>query len=254
MKVSSTLTAQNQHVTIRSFTQEGISEEMLTQILEAARRSPTSSNMQAYSVIVVRNPDVKQELAVLAGNQKHVETCPVFLAFCADLHRLKTVCELHDAEMTNNLETFIISTIDASLVGMSVQTGAESMGLGAVMIGAMRNHPREVAALLGLPQHVYVSFGMCLGWPDRDKIPPQKPRLPADLVIHQEKYDMTIPKSKIEAHNTEVAQHYANLGKNLDVAAWSGVIARNLSRPLRPDLQVTLEDMGFNISGVGERA
>ena len=81
MKVSSTLTAQNQHVTIRSFTQAGISEEMLTQILEAARRSPPSSNMQAYSVIVVRNPDVKQELAVLAGNQKHVETCPVFLAF-----------------------------------------------------------------------------------------------------------------------------------------------------------------------------
>ena len=247
MKASPTLTVQNQHVTIRSFTQEDISEEMLTQILEAARRSPTSSNLQAYSVIVVKNPDVKRELAALAGNQKHVGTCPVFLAFCADLHRLKTVCELHDKEMTNNLETFISSTVDASLVGMSVQTGAESMGLGAVMIGAMRNHPREVAELLGLPKHVYVSFGMCLGWPEKDNIPPQKPRLPAELVIHEEKYDVSNPQSRIEAHNQELAQHYVSLGKNQDDAAWSGVIARNLSRPLRPNLKVTLEDMGFNI-------
>lgn len=249
METSPTIEVLNQHVTIRSFTDKNIPEQLLTQILEAARRSPTSSNMQAYSIIVVRDQAVKRELAILAGNQKYVETCPIFLAFCADLNRLKSACALHNAEMTNNLETFLISTIDASLVGMSVQTGAESMGLGAVMIGALRNHSREVAELLGLPPHVYVTFGMCLGWPDRDNIPPQKPRLPADLVIHQEKYDISNPKSKIEAHNKALAQHYASMGKNLDVAAWSGVIARNLSRPIRPNLKVTLEEMGLNISG-----
>ncbi len=254
MKTSPTLALQNRHVTIRSFTSQGITDEMLTQILEAARRSPTSSNMQAYSIVVVKNPDVKRELAVLAGNQKHVESCPAFLAFCADLHRLNSACELHDVEMTNNLETFIISTIDASLVGMSVQTGAESMGLGAVMIGAMRNHPGEVAKLLGLPENVYVSFGMCLGWPARDQIPPQKPRLPSNLVIHQEKYDSADPQPRIESHNRELARHYVSLGKNQHVAAWSGVIARNLSRPLRPDLLATLEEMGFNISGQGREA
>ena len=250
METTSTLDVQKKHVTVRSFTNKPIPEEMLTRILAAARRSPTSSNMQAYSIIAVKDPDVKRELAVLAGNQKHVETCPVFLAFCADLHRLKFVCDLHDVEMTNNLETFVMSTIDAALVGMSVQTGAESLGLGAVMIGAMRNNPSEVAKLLGLPAGVYVTFGMCLGWPEN--IPPQKPRLPVELVIHQEKYDTSDPISQIEAHNDELAQHYVSLGKNLSPDAWSGVIARNLSRPLRTNLKKTLEEMGFNISGAGE--
>jgi len=252
METTPTLDVQKQHVTIRSFTDEAIPKKLLTSILEAARRSPTSSNMQAYSIIVVRNPEVKRKLAILAGNQKHVETCPVFLAFCADLHRLKQVCELHDVKMTNNLETFLVSTIDASLVGMSVQTGAESMGLGAVMIGAMRNHPQEVASLLGLPPHVYVTYGMCLGWPVNENIPPQKPRLPRDLIIHEEKYDRSNPKPKIEAYNIELAQHYVSLGKNLDPAAWSGVIARSLSGPMRPENLQRLADLGFNICSVSD--
>ncbi|NQV40732.1 MAG: NADPH-dependent oxidoreductase [Candidatus Marinimicrobia bacterium] len=247
METSSTLNVQSQHVTIRSFTNEDIPEKVLSNILEAGRRAPTSSNMQAYSVIVVKDPAVKKELAVLAGNQKQIETCPVFLAFCADLHRLNKVCELHDVEMTNNLETFLVSTIDASLVGMSVQTGAESMGLGAVMIGAMRNHPGDVARLLGLPPHVYVTYGMCLGWPVKQNIPPQKPRLPKDIVIHNEQYNQTDPTDKIKSHDDELAQHYLALGKNLHSAAWSGVIARSLSGTMRPENLNILTGLGFNI-------
>jgi len=148
--------------------------------------------------------------------------------------------------------SFLVSTIDASLVGMSVQTGAESMGLGAVMIGAMRNHPQEVASLLGLPPHVYVTYGMCLGWPVNENIPPQKPRLPRDLIIHEEKYDRSNPKPKIEAYNIELAQHYVSLGKNLDPAAWSGVIARSLSGPMRPENLQRLADLGFNICSVSD--
>lgn len=249
MKISNpVIKTQQNHVTIRSFTDEPIPEKILDEILSASRRSPTSSNLQAYSIIVVKNPVVKKELAVLAGNQKHVETCPVFVAFCADLHRLSKVCDMHEVSMNNNLETFIIATIDASLVGMSAQTAAESYGLGAVMIGAMRNHPQEVAELLKLPAGVFVTYGMCLGWPVEEDIPPQKPRLPEQLVIHQECYDQTDPVPQIRLHNIELAKHYAGLGKNLDTAAWSGVIARNLKRPLRPELKRTLEDMGFNLS------
>ncbi|MCF6239308.1 MAG: nitroreductase family protein, partial [Candidatus Marinimicrobia bacterium] len=80
---------QKRHVTIRSFTDEAISDELLRSILEAGRRAPTSSNMQAYSILTIKDPQIKKKLAVLAGNQKYVETCPVFLAFCADLNRLE---------------------------------------------------------------------------------------------------------------------------------------------------------------------
>ena len=45
---------------------------MVRAILNAACRAPTSSNLQAYSLIVVRNSDVRKQLSMLTGNQQHV--------------------------------------------------------------------------------------------------------------------------------------------------------------------------------------
>lgn len=234
----------SKHVTVRFFEDKTISDELLVTILEAARRSPTSSNMQSYSMIVVKDPKVKKQLAVLAGGQKHVETCPVFLAFCADIYKLELACKLHGVQLARSLETTLVSTVDASLVGMSVQMAAESLGLGAVMIGAMRNHPQEAAALLGLPEGVYIVYGMCLGWPLT--IPPQKPRLPQDLVIHYESYQTEAMSEKLQLHDAELAEHYRRLGTNQDDAAWSGPIAKRLHKTSRPDLRKALEARGFS--------
>ena len=185
---------QQQHVTIRAFTDQPVSDALVQVLLNAARRAPTSSNYQTYNIMVVRNPETKKQLAVLAGNQKHIETCPVFFAFCADIRRLEIACQMHGEQLVKRLETTLVSSIDAALVGMSMQTAAESFGLGAVMIGGMRNHPRQVAELLGFPSGVYVVFGMCIGWPDETQIPSQKPRLPADLVIHYEQFNTSDPR------------------------------------------------------------
>ena len=236
----------NAHVTIRHFTPQPIPQAMLDSILDAARRSPTSSNMQTYSIIVVRDPKTRRALVPLTGNQKHLETCDVFLAFCADLHRLEMAVALHDLEMATSLENTLVATIDAALVGMSAQTAAESFGLGAVMIGAMRNHPIKAARLLGLPEGVYVVYGMCLGWPDETRRPPQKPRLPRELVIHEECYNTSDSRPLLRAHDHELAAHYTELGRNLDEAAWSGPIANRLQTPSRPHLRRELEALGFS--------
>ena len=121
--------------------------------------------------MVVRNPETKQELAVLAGNQKHIETCPVFVAICADITRLRRACELHGETLAQNLENSMVSIVDASLVGMSLNTVAESLGYGTVMIGGIRNHPKEAADVLGLPDGVFVVYGMCIGVPARPHTP-----------------------------------------------------------------------------------
>lgn len=236
---------QQQHVTIRAFTGQPVSDELVQTLLNAGRRSPTSSNFQTYSIMVVRDPETKKQLAVLADNQKHVETCPVFFAFCADIRRLEIACDMHGRLLVKSLETTLVSSIDAALVGMSVQTAAESFGLGAVMIGGMRNHPRQVADLLGFPSGVYVVFGMCIGWPDATRIPPQKPRLPAELVIHYEQYNTSDPYDLLEQYDRDLAAHYSSQNRNLNEAAWTGVIADRLSKPRRPNLRPELEAMGF---------
>lgn len=235
----------NKRVSIRQYNDELIPDEMLRAILNSARRSPTSSNIQAYSFVVVRNPETKKILAESAGNQKHIETCDVFLAICADVTRLEKACEMHDTQLAKNLENFLVASVDAALVGMSVATVAESFGLGHVMIGGMRNHPQKNAETLGLPDGVYVVYGMCLGFPDAENIPPQKPRLQEDLIIHYEQYDSSDPREKLAEHDAELAEHYQSLGRNLNKAAWTGVMSDKFSTPKRPELRSTLEEMGF---------
>lgn len=237
----------NRHMSVRSFKAKAVSDEMLASILNAARRSPTSSNMQTYSIIVVRDEETRRELAVLAGNQKHIEQCDVFVGFCADIHRLEIASQMHEQPLTKTLENTLVSTVDAALVGMSVQTAAESFGLGAVMIGGMRNHPQKVARLLGFPSGVYMVFGMSIGWPADDSLPSQlKPRLPESLMIHYEQYDDENAQALIGQYNAELAQYYGRQNRNQHPAAWSAPIANRLSTPSRPQLRTALEEMGFS--------
>ncbi|MCE7733893.1 MAG: NADPH-dependent oxidoreductase [Candidatus Heimdallarchaeota archaeon] len=233
----------NKHVSIRDYTSEPISEDLLSSILLSARRSPTSSNMQAYSFVVVRDQEVKKKLAEFAGNQKHVETCPVFIAICADISRLEVACEMHDKTLGKNLENTLVATIDAALAGMSVCSAAESYGLGTVMIGGMRNHPKKVSELLNFPSGVLVVYGLCIGWPE--KISQQKPRLEAGVNIHYEKYDDSGIKAKITGYDGELAKFYSSERRQTPDEAWSGVVARGFSTPRRPHLRGELEELGF---------
>ncbi len=236
----------NQHVSVRSFKDKPVSDEMLNAALNAARRSPTSSNMQTYSIIVVRDQEMKKKLSVLAGGQRHVADCPVFIGFLADTNRVSVACQMHDQTLTDSLEMTLVSTVDATLVGMSVQTAVESFGLGAVMVGGMRNKPQAVADLLQFPSGVYMVFGMSLGWPTEDAVSGAlKPRLPEPLVIHRELYSQDDPRPLIKEHDAELAVHYGNQNRNQHPAAWSGFIAKSLSSPSRSDLRPTLEGMGF---------
>ena len=128
---------------------------------------------------------------------------------------------------------------------MTANTAAESFGLGVVMIGGMRNHPADVAALLGLPEGSYVVFGMCLGWPDEENLSVQKPRLPRDLVVHYEQYDRSDPSEKLAEYDRELAAHYDAIGTNQNEAAFTGPIAKRLSKARRTNLRPELEQLGF---------
>ncbi len=241
----SVLETLNQHISIRRYTDEPIGDDVLRMILNAARRSPTSSNMQAYSFVVVRNPETKKRLAVLAGNQKHIEQCAVFIAICADISRLRQAAEMHGTTLAQNTENTMVATVDAALAGMSLATAAESLGLGTVMIGGMRNQPAQVAEVLNLPNGVFVVYGVCIGYVDEDKRPNQKPRLPENLIIHYERYDTADTTTQLQAHDAELAAHYRSEGRETPDAAWTSVIAEKFSQPQRPHLRETLEKMGF---------
>lgn len=176
------------HRSIRKFTDQQVDETLLNNILDSARQAPTSSNLQAYSIIVIRDPGKKKLLAEYCGNQAWVEQCPILLALCPDLHRLDEICRLRGYTMQDQyLEIFLVSVVDTSLVAQNIAVASEASGLGICMIGGIRNNPGKVCELLKLPNRVFPLMGMCLGYPDHE--PMVKPRLPHDLVIHLEEYN-----------------------------------------------------------------
>lgn len=239
---SETIETLNNRVSVRNYNNRPLDDATLLNLLNAARRTATSSNTQTYSFVVVRNQETKLQLAHLAGNQQHIIDCPVFVAVCADLTRLAQVTAMHGASLAVNLELSMVATVDATLAGQSLALAAESIGLGTVMIGGMRNHPQEVAEILGLPEGVFVVYGLCLGW--YDEKPEQKPRMAADAIIHFERYQPATT-ADLAAYDQTLAQHYRDQGRRSPDAAWTGVVAQKFSVFQRPFLRAILEKRGF---------
>ena len=230
---------------IRDYADRDITDEQLTAILEAARRAPTSGNLQAYSVIVVRDPETKAKLAKIAGGQKHIETCPVYLAFVADLTRIETAFQRNGRDLDdNNLEMGLMASIDASLVGMAAYVAADSLGIQGVMIGAMRNDPEAVAEVLGLAHRTYVVFGLCLGYPAGQ--PKQKPRMPAEGVIHYERYDAAKAVGIVSPYNAQLKAHYDEINKPTDDDSWSADVDKKYAERPRDHLRAALKGRGFD--------
>lgn len=188
LTMNETLKTMAAHASIRKYKDQDIPSDILEDIIGAARQAPTSSNLQAYSIIIVKDKSKKEKLATLCGNQKWVYTCPVFLVICPDLRRLDKVCQYRSYQIQDqHLELLLIAIVDSALVAQNILLGAESLGLGGVMIGAIRNNPAQVCELLDIPDKVFPLVGICLGYPDTN--PMIKPRFQPELVIHHEHYD-----------------------------------------------------------------
>jgi nitroreductase len=78
-------TAIRQRRSARKFKSTPIPEEIIHEMLEAARLSPSGGNAQGYVFGVVADPTVKMKLAEAAGDQMWIATAPVVFACCADI-------------------------------------------------------------------------------------------------------------------------------------------------------------------------
>ncbi len=247
---SETIELLHQRVSVRSYADKPVDDATIDAVLAAAFRAPTSSNIQSYSVIVVRDQETKDKLSVVTGGQKHVARTPVFLAFCADLTRMELAKQRYGGNLDdNNLEMGLVSSIDASLVGMSAYLAAESIGLKGLMIGAVRNNTLETAEILKLPKRVYCVFGMCLGWPDR--VPPQKPRMDRMATVHYERWGAGRAAEQ-DAHLTQydkdLAGHYESRGMPTAPDSWSHEINAKFNNDLRKTLRADLKQLGFDFT------
>ena len=234
------------HRSIRKFKPETLSDEVVQEIVRCGQAAATSSNIQAVTVIQVKDPAKREELARLAGGQAYVAGAGAFLVFCADLHRARLACEAEGGTFCEGMtEHFIIATVDVALAAQNCVVAAESMGLGICYIGALRNHPQAVADLLDLPRLVYPVFGLCLGVPDQD--PEVKPRLPLAAVLGEDTYPAEGLSEAIRTYDEEMRQYYRKRTGGTKESWWSLEMKGLVGREARPHMKAFLAGRGFTM-------
>lgn len=176
------------HRSIRKYKNDLIPESVMNQILNAASRASSSGNMQAYSIIVTTDPELKQELYGSHFKQSMVLEAPVLLTFCADFRRMRKWLEINDApDNFDNFMSFMIATIDATLASQNAALAAESLGLGICYLGTTLASCDSIAKILNCPEGVVPVVGFAMGYPDEGAS--CRERLPLSAVIHKDKYE-----------------------------------------------------------------
>ena len=206
------------HSSCRSFLDKPVPEEVAEAIIKCAQRAPTSSYLQAYTIIRVEDKEKRKLLAEYAGGQEWVEKAGLVLLFCADLHRLEVMLDVRDKNVLHNTELYTVAVTDAALASSRALVAAQAMGLGGVFVGGVRNETEKMAELFELPQMVFPMYVVCMGYPD--KIPPQRPRLAAKMISAVDGYpDITGP-GQLTDYEKEVSEYFLDITNGRSGRGW----------------------------------
>jgi nitroreductase len=175
-------TALRERRSIRKFKPDALPASLITDLLEAARWSPSWANTQCWEVIIVSDPETKRMLAeaVPPGNPARASLgqAPVVVVACA---RMEKAGYYKGTAATDKGDWFMF---DVALFMHSFTLAAHARGLGSVHIGLF--DARAVAALLEVPAGVSVVELLPLGYPDGE--PSRTSRKAVDDFISYGKY------------------------------------------------------------------
>jgi nitroreductase len=181
---SLSLRALESHRSIRRYRPDPIPPADVERLMRAALRASSGGLGQLYSLIRVTDLGLRRHLADLTGQAQIAAAAEFFIA-CLDVNRLRRLLE-HRGQAPGVRPLVLYATTDALLALANLATAAEALGYGICYVGSLQRFLDELIALLRLPAGVCPLLGLCVGAPDES--PPQSPRLPTDVVFHENTY------------------------------------------------------------------
>ena len=200
--------AVRQRRSIRRFRDEPVPDEIIREMLEAARLAPSASNRQPWRFIVVTDPKERAKLRQICWDQAFIEQAPVVFVCCADLtayaqpSRLKRSQEFIDYGVTETLSgrfadpefrasllklpdpdlgVFLAAAVANTYIAIEhMVLTATAMGLGSCWVGALGGEG-EINALFNLPKNIVVLAVLPVGYPA--VTPPPRPRISISEIL-----------------------------------------------------------------------
>jgi len=165
---------------IRRYRSDPVPEELIEQVLEAARWAPSSTNAQPWEFVVVREPAIRKAVADLCHfffvPNRHVAEAPVLIALVGWPDRAQFYRE------------------DVTLASANILLMAHALGLGCCWIGAVDYE--GVSRILKLPQEARLMGVITMGWPDEQ--PQPRPRRPLAELVHYDVYGNRAPGAVVQ--------------------------------------------------------
>lgn len=190
-----------QRKSIRKYTNQKLSDEIIETIVRAGQQAPFAA--QLCSLILTR----KEKIPFGA---------PLLFTICVDYYRLEKIMQKRNWDtVTNDLSLLVFGMQDASLMGENMVIAAESLGLGSCYLGGAPYQAGKLAEKYKLPKHVFPLVQLVIGYPDEN--PPTRPRYPLDFTLFEDEYPEITDDKMAEAMKVmDEGYRSQNYYKNLD--------------------------------------
>lgn len=231
------------HMSIREYKDNPIRRDIVNNIIQCAQMASTSSHFQSYTIIEVLDKEKREVLFEVSGGQKWLLNAPLVLLFCGDLCRGRKYFENVDKEVFSNTECYTVAAVDAALAAQNAMIAAESMGLGGVIVGGIRNDVEILCREFQLPEMVFPLFALCLGYPNQE--PGIKPRIPQELIHKKNYYNRDNDDELIEQYNKTVSEYYNKRTNGKVKESWTERCGRLLMAKSRDEVGYYFRKIGL---------
>ena len=232
-----------QHRTYRQF-QSGqqLPAEEVDAIIACAQQAASWMNGQHYTIINIADPALRARIAELQPNNPQIGECALYLIFLADLHKADLCRQAYDGTFaaSGSPDALITAVADASLAAQNAVIAAESLGYATCYTGGIRLIAPQLVELLGLPDHTFPLFGLCIGSPAVEMR--LKPRLPKAAVYAENRYPTD---QDLLEHLTAYEQTMTDFGEAREKLPYREKFARFYSNPYAPENIALMQRMGW---------
>lgn len=158
---------------IRKYQNKQISEKIINELLDAARKAPSAKNVQSHKYFIVQDKDTKDKLIKhKVFKQSFVNDAPLIIICCADPSQYPKSVDVDETPIN-------YAYIDLSIAASFLVLRATELGLGTVFVAWI--YRDKIKEVLNIPKNYIIPFVIPVGYPAEDPI--TKPRKDLNEII-----------------------------------------------------------------------
>ena len=201
---------QKNRVSVRDFdVTKRLNDEQRASLIEVINNSPTSTNDQQFSALILESEASKDWMSDKNWGQQHIKDSAGVIVFFADRTRVEWAMEGVEVNEATKYHEIMRSATDATIAATYTQDYLVSQGLGTCFIGGILAFAEEFNEHFEIPDTMFPVVALTFGW--ATKLNDFKPKMNK---VFLEKYDAELETQRANEYEEVVTEYYNS--RNID--------------------------------------